>query len=113
MLEYLGNAILSARQKACEAILKSLINQRIEKFGQVTQLEIDAVQKKAQIQITLKGEQVPIDILVDSYQLQSVESQLLFSVQKVRTSREWITAALEEFVVGRQFAVPEAARLAL
>ena len=113
MLESLGNALLSARQKACEAILKSLINQRIEKFGQVTRLEIDAVQKQALIQLALKGELVPLEIRIESYQLQSVESQLFLSVQKVSTSREWITAALEEFVVGRQFAVPEAARLAL
>jgi hypothetical protein len=34
-------------------------------------------------------------------------------VQRIRTSREWLTAVLEEFVTGRQFPVPEAARLAL
>jgi len=113
MFESLGNALLSARQKACEAAIKTLLNQRIEKFGRVTQLEIDSVQKRARFEIALKGELAPIEVQIDSYQLRSSETQLFLSVQKVRTSRDWITAALEEFVVGRQFAIPEAARLAL
>jgi hypothetical protein len=113
MFESLGNALLSARQKACEAAIKSLVNQRIQKFGQVTELEIDSVQKRARFEIALKGELTSVEVHIDAYQLQSAESQLLLSVQKIRTSREWITAALEEFIVGRQFAVPDAARLAL
>jgi len=113
MFESLGNALLSARQKALEAAIKSLVNQRIEKYGQITQLEIDSVQKRARLEIALKGEPAPLEVHIDAYQLQSVESRLLLSVQKVRASREWVTAALEDFVVGRQFPVPDAAKLAL
>jgi len=113
MFESLGNALLSVRQKACETAVKTLVNQRIEKFGRVTQLEIDSVQKRARFEIALKGELTPLEVHIESYQLQSAESQWFLSVQKVRTSREWITAALEQFVVGRQFPVPEAVKLAL
>ena len=113
MFESLGNALQSARKKALEAAIKSLVNQRIEKYGQIMQLEIDPVQKRARLEIALKGEVTPLEVHIDAYELQSAESRLLLSIQKIRASREWITAALEDFVVGRQFPVPEAAKLAL
>jgi hypothetical protein len=113
MFEALGNAFLSARQKACERALQALINRRMERFGQVTELEIDSRQKKARIVVSLKGESAPVEIQIESYQLQEVHSQWCLSVQSIRTSREWLTAVLEEFVTGRQFPVPAAAKLAL
>jgi hypothetical protein len=113
MFESLGNALQSARQKALEAAIRSLVNQRIEKYGQIIQLEIHPVQKRARLEIALKGEPAPLEVHIDAYELQSAEARLLLSIRKIRASREWITAALEDFVVGRQFPVPEAARLAL
>jgi len=113
MFESLGNAFVSARQKASGMALKALINQRLEPFGQVTDLEIDSAQRQARIVVMLKGESIPLEIRIDSYQLQAIESRWFLSVHRVWTSREWVTAVLEKFVVGRQFPVPEAARLAL
>lgn len=113
MFEALGNAFQSARQKACATALQAFINHQMERFGQVTELEIDSLQKKARIVLALKGETVPVEIQIEAYQLQQIDTRWFLSVRQVQTSREWVTALLEEFVVGRQFPVPEAARLAL
>lgn len=57
----------------------------------------------------LVGESEPIEIEISRYNLNGKGDQLQLTVEAATTSREWVSAALREFVVGREFSIPKPA----
>ena len=107
------NLFSALKDKAFQVSGKAYLNQKISSFGTVTHLSIDTKSKSLQIEVQLKGEVAPIRLNVGRYALTRENQRALVSVEQVSASREWITLALTQYLVGRPFEIPEAIWTAL
>lgn len=96
-----------------EAAARSLINQKIEKFGVINRLQIDSKNKRLAAEVALKGEATPILLEVDGYEIKEQGGENYLVLQKVRASREWLEALLQEVVVNRPWKIPSMAKMVL
>ena len=68
---------------------------------------IDSRNKTAQLEILLKGERDPIRFTLEEYELVTEGVETYITVKRVRASREWVDALLEEWVRGKKILVPD------
>jgi hypothetical protein len=108
-----ANALTACKDGVVEAVAKAFLNQKLQKFGAVTRLEIDSKRKTMAAELALKGEATPLLINVDSYEVLQKAGDAYIVVRSVRASREWIGAVVTEFVVGREIKIPNAVGMAL
>ena len=108
-----ANALTALKERALEATIKRLLNQKLEAFGSVTSLRIDSTQKTISGQLSLKGETQPIEIKIGSYEVIQENGATYISLQNLQASKEWIGSALNEYVAGRRFKMPNAVKLVL
>ena len=113
MFGSLGNTIGAVKDKAFQASLRNLLNRKLENIGVIDRLEIDSRLKTINVVVQLKGESSAIQVLVTSYEVINRQERVFIRVLGADSSREWLTNALTEFVVGREIAVPDVAKLAL
>ena len=66
----------------------------------MTELSIDTKNKRVRLRLELLGEQEPIDIDILRY------GTTYITIEEVQSSREWLTSALREFVVGEDLVIP-------
>jgi uncharacterized Fe-S cluster-containing MiaB family protein len=113
MLKIFTNALSVLQDRAIEASAKSLINQKIEGIGRVTEIQIDSKQKTISAQVALKGETVPISINIGAYELVQENGVTCISFKGFTASREWISALLNRYLTGHKLQVPNAVGMAL
>lgn len=75
----------------------------------MTEFTIDTKKKKLRLRLELVGEPEPIEIEITRYNLKAKGDQAQLTIEEANASREWLSVAMREFVVGRSFAVPAAA----
>ena len=89
------------------------INTKLRSIGQMTELSIDTKKKLIRVRLELLGENEPIDVEILRYSLKEKGETTCITIEEVASSREWLTVALREFVVGQDLAIPAKAAAAL
>ena len=107
------NAFSSLKKGALEASARAFVNRQIEKIGVLTKLDIDCRNKAIRAELDLRGEQSPILISVGSYDLSEADGASYISLHDVTASREWISALLGQYLVGKKLVIPQVVRIAL
>jgi hypothetical protein len=102
-----------SKDAALGVAARSFVNARLRGIGEVTQLSIDTEKRSVQCRLHLTGESKAIGVQVRKYSLRAGGNQMTMKIVDASASREWLTAALRTFVVGRTFRVPHAAGAAL
>ncbi len=113
MFSSLSNALAAVKDRALEACAKTMVNQQIEKFGQVTELHIDSQARTVSAQLALNGEPATIEIQAGQFEVIQENGQSFISFRNFRASREWLGGLLNQYIAGRRFPVPEAVRAVL
>ena len=113
MLKIFTNALSAVKDRAIEACAKSLINQKIEGIGRVTEIQIDSKKKTISAQMVLKGEIAPISINIGAYELVQENVVTCISFKGFTASREWNSALLNRYLTGHRLRVPNAVGMAL
>ena len=72
----------------------------------MTELLIDTKNKRVRVRLDLVGEKEPIEIDILRYSLKKKGETTYITVEEATSSREWLTAAVREFVVGQDLAIP-------
>jgi hypothetical protein len=72
----------------------------------MTELSIDTKNKRICLRLELLGETEPIDVDILRYSLKEKGDMTYITVEDATSSREWLTVALREFVVGQDFTIP-------
>ena len=72
----------------------------------MTEFSIDTKSKRVRVRLELLGENEPIDVEILRYSLHDKGHATYITIEEVNSSREWLTAALREFIVGQDFAIP-------
>ena len=82
------------------------INTKLRSIGKMTELSIDTKNKRIRVRLELLGEAEPIDLQILRYSLKEKGEATYITIEEVTSSRDWLTAALREFVVGQDLALP-------
>ena len=72
----------------------------------MTELSIDTKKKQVRIRLELVGEKEPIDVEIIRYRLKVKGESAHIMIEEATSSRQWLTVALREFIVGQDLAVP-------
>ena len=89
------------------------INIKLHSIGKVTELSVDTKTKQVRIRLELLGEKEPIDVEVLRYSLKEKGQMTYITIEEATSSREWLTVALREFIVGRDLMIPAKAGVVL
>lgn len=76
-------------------------------------MSIDSASRRVRLRLALRGEVEPVDLDIRGYELERTAGGDWLTVLDAAASREWVTAALQQFVVGRRFRIPPQAAGAL
>jgi hypothetical protein len=82
------------------------INTKLRSIGEMTELYIDTKNKRVRVRLELLGEKEPVDIEILRYSLKGKGDATHITIEEATSSREWLTVALREFVVGQDLAIP-------
>jgi len=72
----------------------------------MTELSIDTKNKRVRVRLELLGETEPIDVEILRYSLKAKGEATYITIEEATSSREWLTVALREFIVGQDLAIP-------
>jgi len=81
-------------------------NAKLRSIGEMTELSIDTKTKRVRVRLELLGEREPIDVEILRYSLKEKGETTYIIIEEVTSSREWLTVALREFIVGQDLAIP-------
>jgi hypothetical protein len=81
-------------------------NHKLRGMGEMTEFAIDTKNKSVRLRLELVGEAEPIEVQVTRYALKQKGAETRLVVEEATASREWMTVALREFVIGKSFIVP-------
>lgn len=96
-----------AKDRMIESVALPMLNNAwLKPFGHATSLKIDSTSKTAELCLELKGEQTPLNIHVQDYEVVKEPEGTFIIIKAVTTSREWLTAMAREYAVGRRLRVP-------
>jgi hypothetical protein len=81
-------------------------NSWLKGIGEMTELSIDTKKRCVRVRLELLGEAEPIEVEITKYNLENKDSGARLTIEEATASREWLTVALREFVVGRSIEIP-------
>jgi hypothetical protein len=82
------------------------INTRLRSIGEMTELSIDTKNKRVRVRLELLGEREPLDVDILRYTLKDKGDTVYITIEEATSSREWVSVALREFVVGQDLPIP-------
>jgi hypothetical protein len=82
------------------------INTKLRSIGEMTEISLDTKNKRVHVRLELLGEKEPIDVEILRYSLKEKGETTYITIEEATASREWLTLALREFVVGQDLALP-------
>lgn len=72
----------------------------------MTELSIDTKKRRLRVRLELLGEAEPIEVEITKYTLKNKDSGTRLTIEEATASREWLSVALREFVVGQSINLP-------
>jgi hypothetical protein len=90
-----------SRDAALAFAVRTFMNSRLHAMGEATDLSFNSANHSAELRLNLRGESEPVDIRVSDIHVQPAEGGAIVIVGDAIASREWVSGALSEFVVGR------------
>jgi len=78
-----------------EFLIKTAFNLKMERYGHMFKLDINPEDKTITAEILLKGEASPIQIHIGHYEILTGEESGI-KINNIHTSREWMTALVQE-----------------
>jgi hypothetical protein len=104
-----------AKDFSLEVAAKLWFNQTQNRYGHMTTIQIDSTAKSIQVELELKGETSPIEIVVASYQISTESGETFIELGDIKTSREWINQLINDYLPPDKkcFKVPGAVKVML
>ncbi len=85
---------------------KQFLSSYLQKYGKMLNFSVHPETKKIYAEILLKGEDTPIKLNLDGYEIGGPADRPTLLVAKVGASREWLEVVLKEFVEGKPIELP-------
>jgi hypothetical protein len=102
---------MGAKDWLVEKAGMALLNQAVLKpYGTLTQLKLDTTARTIEAELELKGETQPVNLHVHEYELLEQDGRATVVLKDIHTSREWLTTLMNNFVVDREFTLPDSVK---
>lgn len=88
------------------ASTKFILNRLIGEYGKMIELTLDTKNKKIIASALLKGENVPIKVIIDKYEIIKKNSASSIVVKEASSDKAWLNAILKSFIVGKSWDIP-------
>lgn len=85
---------------------KAFLESKIGKYGAITEFQIDSGAGRVRMVVLPKGETSPIEMNILRYEIVVEPKHKCFIVREVQCSREWISLAAADHLVGRKIPLP-------
>lgn len=86
--------------------LPMLNNAWLKPYGQATALKLNSTDKSLEITLQLKGESEPLRIEVQEYKVVEDGEKTSLIIERLTTSREWMTELARNFLIGKRLELP-------
>ena len=104
-------ACMGAKDWLVEKAGMAMLNQAVLKpYGTITKLKLDTTARSLDAELELKGEMQPVRLHVQEFEIREAEDRAFIIIRKIETSREWLTTAARDFVVDREFELPDSVK---
>ncbi len=104
----LGKFAKGMKDGALGLALKSFLNDKLQRFGEVLDCQIDTGNGRVQLTAMLKGEKETVTASIERYELEKDGDDNYIRLKSFSSSREWLTVILTERLTDRQFKLPAA-----
>ncbi|MEW6158501.1 MAG: hypothetical protein AB1813_13795 [Verrucomicrobiota bacterium] len=99
----------SRSKDACSShLIERALAEKLERYGRMLNFQIDSRQKTARIEMLLKGEDQPITLVIEEYELVREGANLFVVLKKFSASRQWLDLLLHDLARGKRIPVPAA-----
>ena len=104
-------ARMAAKDWLIEKAGMALLNQAVLKpYGTLTRLKLDTAARTIEADVELNGETQPVNLQVREYELREADGRATVVLKDIHTSRDWLTTLMKNFVVNREFNLPDSVR---
>lgn len=97
----------SAKDAGVSIVAERYAARFLEPYGRMLNLSIDSRAKKITVELLPKGEQTPITVTIDEYELITLNQQTSILIKRASANREWVDALLKDFATGESIKLPE------
>lgn len=99
IFDFIKQSINEVKDYGTSTVVKKLINNQIEEFGELTTLNIDSNLKHISASLKLKGESERIRITMKGYQVIQKGDNTFIKLGKINVSREWLESLINNFLI--------------
>jgi hypothetical protein len=85
----------------------------IREYATMLNLKLNSQKKTIELEILLKGEQEPLKIMVNEFELLARDGKHLLCFRKITASREWIDILTRQYLQNLEIEIPEKVAKAL
>ena len=103
----LKNWLHSQKDSSVSFMAEKMLQKKLEPYGQILDFQLNSREHSAVLQLLLKGETQALTLFVDEYGVTQDKEGSWVTVRRARASRDWLTRALQDFVVGKPMLIPE------
>jgi hypothetical protein len=103
---YLRDVLHRTKDAGTSFLASQKLASLLEPYGRMLNFSIDSQLKSIHLEVLLKGESSPISIMVRDYEIREKEGRMYITARRVDASREWVKALLQDFVQGKEVAIP-------
>ena len=104
-------AHMAAKDWLIEKAGMALLNQAVLKpYGTLTRLKFDTAARTIEADVELNGESQPVNVQVREYELRESADRATVVLKDIHTSREWLTTLMKNFVVDKEFPLPDSVK---
>jgi hypothetical protein len=86
--------------------LPMLNNGPLKPYGEATDVKVNSTNKTVEVTVLLRGEQSPIRLEVQDYEMSEENGKTFVVLKHVTTSRPWMTELAQRFLAGKRLEVP-------
>jgi hypothetical protein len=101
------NWLHTQKDHSVSFLAEGMLRTRLEPYGCLREFKLDSQKNTASFTLLLKGELEPVTVDVQEYGLVEDGHGHYLVVNQVGSSRKWLDALLNDFLVGRRLRIPE------
>ncbi len=82
------------------------LKKKLEDYGEMLNFNIDTAEKKINLTIDLKGEEKPLEVKVNKFEVLNKNGDTFIIVKDAETSKEWMTVLVKQYFLNKEIKVP-------
>lgn len=94
------------KDSALSLLVKKFVNDRFPQYGEVQECEVDTDNNRVWVSCLLKGDSAPTEASIERYEIVREEDGSYIRLKQFSSSREWLTAILDRYLLDKQFRLP-------